>query len=88
MAAEVIWTQTAMEDVEKIRSQEGSELVRDILSAVHTMSFHIWDGGVVPEYGIHTVREFTISNYLVFYQILIKPERMEILAVRHKSIRG
>lgn len=87
MATEVIWSDHAKQDIEKIRSEIGNEFVRELLSAIHTMSFHVWDGKIIPEYGIQSLREIQVEEYLIFYQILLKPEGMEILAVRHQSIR-
>ena len=83
--AEVEWTNEAKANIEEIRRGEGDELVRAIMQAVHTISFHPWDGIVVPEVGLDYVREIKIDSHRVIYQILVLPTRIRILGVFHEA---
>ena len=88
MAYKVVWSSTALEDIEAI----AGYISRDSLSYAGTVVTRIIDstrklekcpfaGRVVPEFGSKTLREVFAYNYRIIYRI--RGDKVTVAAVIH-----
>lgn len=86
----IIWTESALEDVERIAEYISSDsphyaasFVRRTKEAGASLDLFPERGRKVPEFQSASVREILVGNYRLIY--LISPEVIHILTVLHTS---
>jgi plasmid stabilization system protein ParE len=88
MAAALIWSGEALDDLDGIAQFIGRDSLRHAQRVVEglfelgeVIATHPLAGRVVPELGDAQVRERFLYSYRVIYEI--RPEQVEVLAVLH-----
>ena len=88
MAATLIWTAEALDDIDAIAEFIGLDsphhaqrVVEGLFELGDVIATHPKAGRVVPELGDPLVRERFLYSYRVIYEI--HPERIDVLAVLH-----
>jgi plasmid stabilization system protein ParE len=88
MVREVVWTETACADLERIADHIAGDspayaaaFVRRIQSAASSLSELPLRGRVVPEFRDPSVRERIVGSYRVLY--LVRQKSVSVLAVVH-----
>ncbi len=87
--AQVIWSDSALEDLNDIGeyiskdSERYAEITVDLLfSSTDILEDHPKAGRKVPEFEIESIRELIQGNYRIVYQ-LSEEQTIQILAVHH-----
>ncbi len=88
MAREVVWTDSAWNDLESaadyIARDSGayaSAFVQKVKAAAASLSEHAERGQVVPEFGDEAGRELLVRPYRLVYRVT--PARVSVLALIH-----
>ena len=88
----VIWTDTAIEDIQSIGEFIAKDSVRyaeitvqELFSTVDILEDHPKAGPIVPEFQIESIRQLIRGNYRIIYSI-IDDSQIDILTV-HRSER-
>ncbi len=76
MAYQVIWSPTALEDIEAIASyisrdsaSYASTVVRRVINSTRNLENFPFAGRIVPEFGSEVIREVFAYSYRVIYRI-------------------
>jgi toxin ParE1/3/4 len=76
LAHRVIWSETALEDVDAIAAyiardsaHYAAAVVRRILTSTRQLGEHPWSGRVVPELEDPSIREILVYSYRVVYRV-------------------
>ena len=88
MAHQVVWSPSALADVEAIASyisrdstSYASAVVRRIINATRGLAKYPLAGRTVPEFDDKTIREVFVHNYRIVYQL--GTETVTVAAVIH-----
>jgi plasmid stabilization system protein ParE len=91
----VLWTDAAVAQLEALQvyvSQTSPEYARRIVDRLTSRTIQIsafpFSGRTVPEYDLTEVREVIEGSYRVIYLIKEDEDRIEVLAVIHRSRKG
>ena len=88
---EVIWTDSALQDLDDIGeyisrdSERYAEITAELLfSSLSILEDHLKAGRMVPEFEIQSLRELIQVNYRIVYQI-VEDHLIQIIAVHHAA---
>ncbi|HBB87112.1 MAG TPA: type II toxin-antitoxin system mRNA interferase toxin, RelE/StbE family [Blastocatellia bacterium] len=88
MAHKVVWSPTAIEDIEAIASYISRDsisyagtVVRRVINSTRNLENFPFAGRIVPEFGVETIREIFAYSYRIIYRI--ENETVTVAAVIH-----
>ena len=88
---EVIWTDSALQDLDDIGEYISRDSVRYaeitvelLFSSVDILEDHLKAGRMVPEFEIQSLRELIQGNYRIVYQI-VDNQLIQIIAIHHAA---
>ena len=88
MAYQVVWSPTALEDIEAIASYISRDslsyagtVVSRIINSTRNLEEFPFAGRIVPEFGSKTIREVFAYSYRIIYRI--EDETVTVAAVIH-----
>ena len=89
--AEVIWTDSALQDLDDIGEYISKDSIRYaeitvelLFGSVDILEDHLKAGRMVPEFEIQSLRELIKGNYRIVYQI-VDNNLIQIIAVHHAA---
>lgn len=87
----VVWTDQAIQDLNDIgeyiandSERYAREVIQALFESVYLLESHPKAGRIVPEYGLHQLRELIRGSYRVVYRIADK-YRIDIITVHHSA---
>jgi toxin ParE1/3/4 len=88
MAYQVVWSPTALEDIEAIASYISRDsvsyagtVVRRVINSTRKLENFPFTGRIVPEFGVKTIREVFAYSYRIIYRV--ENETVTVAAVIH-----
>ncbi len=92
MAREVIWTEPAWQDLEaaadfiaRDSKSYAAAFILEVKESVTSLTQFAERGRMVPEFGIHRIRELFVRSYRVVYEV--SDDRILVLALIHGARR-
>ena len=92
MAFQIVWSETASEDLKEIvqyialdDSSAGAQLAARILSRIETASDLPFSNRAVPEKGDELIRESILKPYRIIYQVDSHKNVINILRIWHAA---
>jgi addiction module RelE/StbE family toxin len=90
MAREVVWAESASDDLAEIAGYIGKDsefyaaaVVRELIEAARSLDLFVERGRVVPEYRDPTIRELLVRDYRLVYAVSEKA--INVLRIVHGS---
>ncbi len=78
---EIVWNDTAVQDIERVRSESGSVFVQNILKQISSLAEDPFKGSIMPEAGLDYMREIFTHGRRITHHIDIATNTITILRV-------